>query len=509
MPTIYIYPTADTYVSQGDRGQYANTNYGTAINIGVGQWPILIGYSAGFAEILMAFPLSDIPPNSIITSAKLHLFCGERSPGYTGCNDYCTILQIRDNPVGTRTWTEMGVTWNNKPTSDPNYPDVTFKSGGDATGQRVVDITSYISDQYIVGVDADFTIARSGTICAGYGMTYYRSKDYTDATRRPYLEVVINEGPPILQFSSDKTSAKTGESIILSGKWPTPNQDINIYYWIDRLIGPHEHVVKTISDANSNYKTVGILPSDAHNQQDQPITGSSVLRFQACRPEIWPFECIDGTESNIVSITISPGTPLSTPPGTYTKNYPKYSSYSGSAVVETIHADTFKYFSPADTRPISLEEAMDNILMGTETTALQQNITPLSIKIDYSEDLLYYKFDIEYTYANPMGSVGLGYRSEYGIQSMILPAIPLAYVIVGIIAIIGLALVVWTLITIKEIIFSPAGALLAGGIGLILIAGAAIYILPKLLPAIKAVTPKVKEVVGKAKEELAKRGVTT
>lgn len=499
MPTINIYPTADTYVSEGETGGNYNTNFGTAVNIAVGHWPKLIFSPDRYAEILMSFPLSDIPANSIITSAKLHIFCGERSPGYTGCNDPCTILKIRDNPIGTRTWVEMGVTWNNKPVSDPNYPNIIFNSGGGVTGERVVDITSYISDQYIIGVDADFTIARSGTICAGYGMTYYRSKEYTDLYKRPYLEVVINEGLPVLQFSADKTSAKTGESITFSGKWPTPNQDINIYYWIDRLIGPHEHVVKTRSDANSNYEVVGILPSDAHNQQDQPITGPSVLLFRACRPEMWPFECIGGTESNVVSITISPGIPIGVTPGTYTKNYPMASTYSGPAVVEPVTVKTLKFFDFAETRTISQEEAMFNILMATETAALQQGLTLLTSSVKYSEDLLYYIFDIEFTYVKP--ATGVGGLGIYGLAVPIL----LWYAALGVIAIIGLYIVYQIVGTVKEIIFSPAGALLAGGIGIILIAGAAMFILPKLLPAARAVTGRAKEL---AKGELEKRGVT-
>lgn len=495
MSTITISPTADTYVSEGETGGNYNTNFGTAVNMAVGQWPKLLFSPTRFAEILMRFSLSDIPPNSIITSAKLHIFCGERSPGYTGCNDVCTKLGIRDNPVGTRTWVEMGVTWNNKPVSDPNYPNVTFNSGAD----RIVDITSYISDQYIIGVDADFTIARSGIICIGYGMTYYRSKEYTNTTRQPYLEVVINEGPPVLQFSSDKTSAKTGESITFSGKWPTPNQDINIYYWVDRLIGPHEHVVKARSDANGDYIAVGILPFDAHNQQDQPITGPSVLRFQACRPDIWPFECVDGTESNIVSITISPGTYIGTAPGTYTKNYPMASTYSGPAVVEPVTVKTLKFFDFAETKAISQEEAMFNILMATETAALHQGLVLLTSSIKYSEDLLYYIFDIEFTYVKP--AIGVG---GLGIYGLVVPVL-LWYAALGIIVIIGLYIVYQIVGVARDIIFSPAGALLAGGIGIILIAGAAMFILPKLLPAARAATGRAKEL---AKGELEKRGVT-
>lgn len=219
----------------------------------------------------------------------------------------------------------------------------------------------------------------------------------------PVLDPLLYSAQSVITLAANRTIAKTGDSILFTGTY-IPNQDLNIYYWVNRTLGPHEHVIKVRTDCDGQFKCVAILPSDAHNEQDQLITGSSILRFQACTPATSVFsllyECGGTDVSNEVRITVSPGTPINATPSTYTKNYPANSTYSGSAVVERIHAENFKYFDVAESKPISIEEALFNILMGIETTNVQKGYNPLTIKIDYNEDALKYYFDIEYTYVN-------------------------------------------------------------------------------------------------------------
>lgn len=311
---------------------------------------------------------------------------------------------------------------------------------------------------------------------------------------------ITDEGPIVFTLSSDKSSARTGESITFSGKW-LPYKDINIYYWT-KYFGAdwREHVVKTLSDDIGDFVAIAILPSGTTDANGNTITGPTTIEFQACPPGSWPYECGGTSVSNRLPITISPGVPILPTPNTYTKNY--LNSYSGPALVEPITIKTLKFFDVGESRPISLEEALFNIVMGIETASLQQGMTLLKVEANYSEDFLNYIFDIEYTYIKPQalsqlklisapGAVGsLGGCSRCNslyptIQSMIAPL--LYYAIIGVIAIIGLYLVYTIVGVVKEIVFNPAGALLAGGIGLILIAGAAIFLLPKAISAIKAV----------------------
>lgn len=495
-----------------------------------------------------------------------------------------------------------------------------------------------------------------------------------------------------ISLAANKTFAKTGESILFTGNY-LPNTDLNIFYWVNRTISPHEHIITVRTDCNGNFKCIGILSSDIHNEQDQPITQTSALRFQACPVGIYPFECYGSTVSNEVKITISPGTPLgsgSSPgsPGTYAKNYPKNSTYSGSAVRESIHSEFFRYFSVEDATPISQERQMFNVLMAIETSFVQQKKILLNITVNYSEDLLHYFYDIVYEYINsisvkispsadtyvtnqhslfedwsntnygtspnidigiesvlglgtmywdilmrfpissegiiPPGSmintaklympcvscqdvcalwqirnnpvdkrtweedgtsagvtwnnrptagdfnypgtkfptgdvsdtskgaditcyisdmynqgidadftigfgdyicIGYGGITSFGstrntdstkrsyieieyspkIMSMVLPAIPMSYIVLGVIVIIALALIVWTITEFVEFVKSPAGGLLAGGIGIVLIAGTGIYLLSRIakaVPKIKAEAPKYIEAAKKGVSKL-------
>lgn len=173
MTIIKINPIADAYVDKSS----PDTNYGTAIYLryrGCSYW------STRTQRIYIRFPLTNIPSNVTITSAILKLYCIE-SASYTG-------IYIRN--VLDRSWTETGITWNNQPSFD-TYPGTRFYKSA-YPGWESYDITSYIQDQFDLGVNADFMMQcdELGPGCVDAGFT---SKEHTNIANRPYLEVTYGK----------------------------------------------------------------------------------------------------------------------------------------------------------------------------------------------------------------------------------------------------------------------------------------------------------------------------
>lgn len=170
MTTIKISPIADTYVDKSS----PDTNYGTSTFLryrGCSYWPTQT------QRIYVRFPFTGIPFNAIITSAVLRWY-GLESASYTGIN-------IRN--VSDRTWTETGITWNNQPLFD-TYPGTHFYKSANPGYWESYDITSYIQDQFNLGVNADFMIQcdESSPTCVDAG---FASKEYSNTANRPYLEI--------------------------------------------------------------------------------------------------------------------------------------------------------------------------------------------------------------------------------------------------------------------------------------------------------------------------------
>lgn len=290
-------------------------------------------------------------------------------------------------------------------------------------------------------------------------------------------------------LGANKASAKTGESITFIGSW-IPDSEFNIYYWTKdpytRLIDWREHIIKTKTDANGDFKTIAILPLDAKDSQGNTIVGSTVLEFQACLPGYWPSECSGTTTSIRVPITISPGGLIPTP-GKYVKTYPIANTYSGPASSETMHISAFKYIDIGEGKPISLEEARVNILMLIENTALQQGVTLLEFDTSYSEGTLYYEFDVKHTYITPAGAVGM----SIPIMSL---AIPVIYLAIGAVILIMALLLIFGPPEVKDFIWKGVGTAVTGALLLVGIAAAAIFILPRITPMLKKVTAPKREV---------------
>ena len=163
--TTELQPDADSYVRDG---KYADTNYGSEINLAVRKSTTADdGYSR---ESYLKFDLG--PVKGEFLSAKLYVY-GKVSEGVTNINVY---------GVDDDTWAESKITWNNKPARGSCLSTVRM------TTSRIwheIDVTSYVQSQYAGDKKASLAIIQDA---ATYKVSDFNSKENTE--NKPYLKVV-------------------------------------------------------------------------------------------------------------------------------------------------------------------------------------------------------------------------------------------------------------------------------------------------------------------------------
>ena len=163
--------------------EHPSTNYGTLSYLYVGEWS---GGDKG--ESFINFDLSSLPSRFRVSSAILKLF------QYDSDNDW----QIPNISVAAElcgaSWTETGITWNNKPANAVNTPQAltTVKSineGVNGTNEYQWNITEHM---IAVGLGLipwnGLRLRYTGT--SSETAKYFRSREYGTASQRPRLYMI-------------------------------------------------------------------------------------------------------------------------------------------------------------------------------------------------------------------------------------------------------------------------------------------------------------------------------
>ena len=173
-----LHAEEDSYVRENE----PNTNFGD-------DWYLYVSNYTYFGEeqVYMKFDLSEIPFDSTIVSATLALYCFyvDWIPIYVEAH-YCS-----DN-----SWTEMGITWNNKPSYDPTATDTQYVSVEDTwySWDISTDVQQALSSGYLTEVMISTDMFETG-------VEFY-SREYSTT---PYL------GPTLTICYESATPAKIGD----------------------------------------------------------------------------------------------------------------------------------------------------------------------------------------------------------------------------------------------------------------------------------------------------------
>jgi len=159
---------------------HTGTNYGDEIFVSVGEW------SAGdIGETYVNFSLSGLPSRFRVYAAYLSLF------QYDDVDDWQSVKIQVAAELCASSWTELGITWGNKPLSVGGYQALLnvyrYTSGnGDTSDEYRWDVTNHM---VAVGNGAvtwnGFRVRYTGT--SSSTAKYFRSREYGTASKRPRL----------------------------------------------------------------------------------------------------------------------------------------------------------------------------------------------------------------------------------------------------------------------------------------------------------------------------------
>ena len=169
--TAALAPSADSYV----RASSARSNFGTALTVTVQQGSSTSNQRWTYVK----FDLTSVPT---ITNAKVRLF-----GGVSGTTS--TLVQTAVYPVSNTTWTETGLTWNNRPASGTTaLATVTIVSNSTTARWYELDVTAYLRAEKAAGRNVVTLALKNLANSAPY--VTFSSKEATTAANRPHVFVV-------------------------------------------------------------------------------------------------------------------------------------------------------------------------------------------------------------------------------------------------------------------------------------------------------------------------------
>jgi PKD repeat protein len=167
--TATLAPTADAYVRDGSAN--ANRNFGTSTSL-----TVRAGSSGSNRWTYVKFDLSSVPT---VSRAKLRLF-GALSATTS------TVVQTAAYPVANTTWSETGITWNNKPASGTTaLSTVTMVNNSTARRWYEWDVTAYLQQEKAAGRNVVTLVLKNLASSSPYDA--FNSKEAASSRPEVYL----------------------------------------------------------------------------------------------------------------------------------------------------------------------------------------------------------------------------------------------------------------------------------------------------------------------------------
>ena len=168
--TYYLNSIADSYVDSSDPEQ----NHGSVSSISVGKW-----HDGSIYETFVKFDLSVVPSGENVQNATLRLYCN-----YLSGSDQVVVW------LPDASWTELGITWTNRPSPDLNADYVMFDPPG--SGQTwEIDVTD-LASQWVDGSKDNYGFLLSGYMLPTGNWAGLTSREAGSEPWRP--ELVVNTG---------------------------------------------------------------------------------------------------------------------------------------------------------------------------------------------------------------------------------------------------------------------------------------------------------------------------
>jgi len=254
---VTLFPVADSYVNSSS----PDSNYGSETSINI---EITTGTTKNYTYTYVMFDLSSIPLDAVITSSNLSLYMTYFSAWVTFppyAYPSITIHYCSDT-----SWTELGITWNNKPPFDPQ---VTSGLGGwifQLYQYYNWNVTSDVSRALSNGKLTEVVKWPNYTDPDDYGRARFQSKE---APMKPKLIVEYLRAPA----ASEKYALLLSGGVNPTYNYPRYRNDLSfIYKTLLNYYNFQEDYVITIYFDGSSLD----LDSDGDNDVDYAATEPNV-----------------------------------------------------------------------------------------------------------------------------------------------------------------------------------------------------------------------------------------
>jgi hypothetical protein len=214
LPVAWSQPSDDAWVE----AEYPGSNHGSDVKLAVR------ANDPGYMDksSYLKFSLSRIPPDAIITSAKLWLYCYDTVGTYN---------EVDASGVVSDSWSESTLTYSNAP-GIFNYLD--FKFVNVANKWYSWDVTSWVKTQFQGDKVVSICMNPGQPGPGDSGAQYFCSKEA--ASRHPYLEIIYTMGAEVNLVSGWNLVCFTavGASDTPKNMFSPLNYytDYIIYYWL-------------------------------------------------------------------------------------------------------------------------------------------------------------------------------------------------------------------------------------------------------------------------------------
>jgi len=200
--TVQLYPTNDAYVSSEEPDDSAGTQ------------PYLYVYTNGDEyRSLLKFNLSSIPNDAEVQSATLKVLIDADHWPWSGAG-----ASLEARAVTNDVWSEGTVTWNNQPPYGSLLGTVTqsfYEDGEMAEEWWEWNVVTWVSSELSGDKTASFCLKATENQC------WFCAEEYSDTSKRPYLEVTYTipepeKDPTTLAVSPASFTLESGQGTTLT-----------------------------------------------------------------------------------------------------------------------------------------------------------------------------------------------------------------------------------------------------------------------------------------------------
>jgi hypothetical protein len=206
-----------------------NTGYPTHEEVSSYNWTNQGNWTTG--RSLLEFDLSQIPAGAVITSASLSLWCNTTTQSTLQLHAGTNASYLRRV---TQAWTENGATWSNQP-STTTQNEVTLATSTSSTQDYLnIDVTALYQD--ILNSGNNYGIMLQLVTESGFNSLVFASSDYTNAAKRPKLEICYTvSSNPCVTLQPDGAA---GKDVLLNSATPNTgyptHEEVSSYNWTNQ-----------------------------------------------------------------------------------------------------------------------------------------------------------------------------------------------------------------------------------------------------------------------------------